>query len=65
MTGYTKKYYEIYKHTFLWLIYIFAFFPLYLMVNISLKDNIQFSRNPWFPELPFHWENYAAAWKQI
>ena len=56
---------EIFKHAFLWFVYLFAFFPLYLMVNISLKDNVQFSRNPWFPEAPFHWGNYAKAWELI
>ncbi len=60
-----KKRLEIGKHLFLWLIFLFSFLPLYLMLNISLKNNAQFSRNPWLPELPFHWENFANAWRHI
>lgn len=56
---------EFCKHAFIGLILFFAFAPLYLMLNISLKDNAQFALNPWFPEAPFHWENYAVAWNQI
>ncbi len=56
---------EFCKHGFIWLILFFAFAPLYLMLNISLKNNEQFAVNPWFPEAPFHWENYAIAWDHI
>ena len=56
---------EFLKHLFSWCMLFFAFVPLYLMVNISLKDNRQFARNPWFPEAPFHWENYLSGWKHI
>ena len=56
---------EFLKHLFIWCMLFFAFVPLYLMVNISLKDNRQFARNPWFPEAPFHWENYLSGWKHI
>ena len=48
---------EFFKHLFILVVLFFAFVPMYLMINISLKDNQQFSRNPWFPEAPFHWEN--------
>lgn len=44
---------------------VIAFLPLYLMVNISLKDNQQFSQNPWYPEAPFHWENYKVGWDHV
>ena len=56
---------EISKHVFLLLILACVFLPLYLMFNISLKDNAQFSRNPWYPEAPFHWENFSYAWHYI
>jgi multiple sugar transport system permease protein len=56
---------EICRHTFLCVIFLFTFLPLYLMLNISLKDNMQFARNPWLPEAPFHWENFQAGWEQI
>ncbi len=56
---------EFCKHCFIILILFFAFLPLYLMVVISLKDNVQFSQNPWFPTAPYHWENYVFAWNYI
>ena len=56
---------EFFKHLFLWLILACTFLPLYLMLNISLKDNAQFARNPWFPEAPFHWENFISAWNFV
>lgn len=56
---------EFFKHLFLWCIFFFTFMPLYLMLNISLKDNTQFARNPWLPEAPFHWENYVVGWQHI
>ena len=56
---------EILKHSILWTTILFAFAPLYLMLNISLKDNQQFSSNPWLPEAPFHFENYIAAWNML
>ena len=60
-----SKFAEFIKHAFLWSIFFFTFLPLYLMLNISLKDNQQFARNPWLPEAPFHWENFAVGWSHI
>lgn len=56
---------EFFKHVFILLVLFFAFVPMYLMINISLKDNQQFARNPWFPEAPFHWENYFFSWDHL
>jgi len=56
---------ETCKHLFLWSIFLCTFLPLYLMLNISLKDNSQFARNPWLPEAPFHWANYAVGWSHV
>jgi ABC-type glycerol-3-phosphate transport system permease component len=53
---------EFFKHVVIIAILFFAFIPLYLMVNISLKNNQQFSQNPWYPEAPYHWENYQVGW---
>lgn len=56
---------ELSKHVYIWSIFFFTFLPFYLMLNISLKDNQQFARNPWLPEAPFHWENFAVGWHFI
>jgi ABC-type glycerol-3-phosphate transport system permease component len=56
---------ESFKHILLCVVLICSFLPFYLMLNISLKDNVQFARNPWLPETPFHWENYAVGWHHI
>ncbi|UKI32823.1 MAG: carbohydrate ABC transporter permease [Lentisphaeria bacterium] len=60
-----SKFVEFWKHVFILIILFFAFVPFYLMLTISLKDNQQFARNPWFPEPPFHWANYVYGWEQI
>lgn len=56
---------EFGKHAVVMGILLFAFIPLYLMVEISLKDNEQFAMNPWYPEAPFHWENYKVGWEHV
>ena len=60
-----SKFAEFMKHLFILLILFFAFVPMYLMVNISLKDNQQFALNPWGITPPFHWENYTFGWHHI
>jgi len=60
-----SKFAEFSKHFYIWIIFAFSFLPLYLMLNISLKDNQQFSRNPWLPEAPFHWHNFVVGWSHI
>ncbi len=67
-TGYMKsksargKTAELVKHAFVLGVLAFAFFPLYMVVNISFKNNEQFYQQPWLPTGPFHPENYAAGW---
>ena len=57
---------EVVKHAFILLVLASAFFPLYLMINISLKTNKQFYSNQWTPETPTHiQENYSEGWKTI
>jgi len=40
-------------------------FPMYMVVNISMKSNEQFFNQPWLPTFPFHWSNWSAGWAQI
>ncbi len=40
---------EITKHGFILLILLFAFFPMYIMLNISVKNNKQFNQAPFTP----------------
>ena len=51
------------KHAIMWFVLAFAFFPLYLMVVISFKDNQQFTQNPWFFDgfSTWHWENWITG----
>ena len=65
MAARTKKSHELMKHGVVWFVLFFAFLPLYIMLVISLKDNAQFVRNPWFPFPPFHWENWVYGWRLV
>lgn len=56
---------ELPKHAFIWAILACSFFPLYLILITSLKDNQQFYSQPWLPTLPFHFENWAKGWDLI
>ena len=56
---------EFVKHALILMVLAAAFFPLYVMVNISLKTNKQFYRNAYTPETPMQWSNYAEGWKTI
>ena len=42
---------ELLKHAFIWSILVFAFFPMYITLSISVKNNKQFSKLP-FSALP-------------
>jgi len=55
------------KHGLVWFVLFTAFFPLYLMLVISVKDNAQFSHNPFLPDPPstWHWENWTYGWNVI
>ncbi|WP_283137926.1 carbohydrate ABC transporter permease [Rhizohabitans arisaemae] len=39
--------------------------PYVFMVVTSVKTNDQFNESYWVPTWPFHWDNYAAAWRQV
>jgi len=53
------------KHAFILLVLAAAFYPLYMMFNISFKTDTQFTENPWWPEGPAHPENYVTGWETI
>lgn len=58
---------EATKHVFILLILAFAFFPLFVMLVVSLKDNQQYAAKPWFFDHPadWHWENWVNAWATV
>lgn len=53
---------ELVKHGLIAFMLLFAFYPLYLMLVISFKDNAQFLNDPWGWSGPLHFENWAIAW---
>lgn len=60
---------EIVKHAFILLVLVFAFFPLYMMVNVSTKTNAEFFRAPFRPSGDDIWRttagNYAVGWQTV
>lgn len=44
---------------------IITFFPLFVIVNSSFKNNTQFYKSFWGPSLPFHFVNYAIAFERV
>jgi ABC-type glycerol-3-phosphate transport system permease component len=62
---------ELGKHLFILMVLAAAFFPLYMMLNISLKTNRDFYRNPWYPSRPAGElartaaDNYVKGWNSI
>jgi multiple sugar transport system permease protein/raffinose/stachyose/melibiose transport system permease protein len=49
------------KHLVLIVISFFLFFPFLITMIISVKDLNQFSVQPFWPTMPFHWDNYHVA----
>lgn len=37
-------------------------FPIYVMLNIGVKDFFQYTSRPLVPTFPFHFSNFAVAW---
>jgi len=58
---------ELIKHALIWFVLACTFFPFYIMVVISFKDNKQFVRNPWWFDSPaqWRWENWSKAWDTV
>jgi len=57
-----KRSHELAKHAGIWFVLAFAFFPLYVMLVISFKDNTQFAQNPFWPTFPLQWHNWVKGW---
>ncbi len=59
--------FETLKHAAVWFVIGTAFFPLYLMLVVSVKDNDQFIKNPWLPDAPSQWRlsNWSHAWYTV
>ncbi|QYM79343.1 carbohydrate ABC transporter permease [Horticoccus luteus] len=55
------------KHLIILAFLSIELFPLYMMFQVSFKDNATFIRNPWLPTNPtfWHWENWVFAVKLI
>lgn len=51
------------KHLFVLALLGIELLPLYMMAQVSFKDNAEFIRQPWLPLAPaqWHWENWAYA----
>src|SRR3989337_1385094 len=58
---------ETTKHAIMAFILFFAFFPLYLMIVVSFKDNAQFLNRPFTFDPPGQWhlENWLKGWGVI
>jgi multiple sugar transport system permease protein len=41
------------KHVVIWLFLIIELFPLYMMMQVSFKDNSSFIQDPWLPTPPY------------
>lgn len=55
------------KHAALWLFIGIELLPLYMMFQISFKDNDTFLANPWLPSSPatWHWQNWWLGLRTI
>jgi ABC-type glycerol-3-phosphate transport system permease component len=55
------------QHIILWGLILIELLPLYMMMQVSFKNNAQFIENPWLPASPdsWHWENWSYAFKLI
>jgi len=58
---------ETIKHSLIWFVLAFAFFPFYLMFVISFKNNDQFNQNPFSPDAitTWQWANWAKGWNTV
>lgn len=55
------------KHLIILGVILIELFPLYMMFQVSFKDNATFIRQPWLPTNPldWHWENWTFAFRLI
>ncbi len=58
---------DLFKHLGIWLLLAIELFPLYMMVQVSFKDNAMFLRDPWLPAPigQWHWENWIFGVRLI
>ncbi|MFW5841312.1 MAG: hypothetical protein ACOCZE_12085, partial [Planctomycetota bacterium] len=62
---------EVVKHGLIVLALCSAFFPLYMMLNISAKTNKEFYAHPWYPSqdpatlASTAWDNYTEGWDLV
>ena len=56
---------EVFKILILSAVSVFAFIPIYFMLIISVKDDLQFAQHPFRATWPFHFENYVIAWRHV
>jgi len=58
---------DVPQHVLILFILGLELLPLYLMLEVSFKDNRDFIANPWLPLPPseWKWENYAFAFRTI
>lgn len=54
-------------HLVIWAFLLIELFPLYMMMQVSFKDNDGFIQNPWLPANPatWQWENWRFGLKTI
>lgn len=55
------------KHLVILAVVAVELFPLYMMLQVSFKDNSGFVQQPWLPSHPatWHWENWVFGFKLI
>lgn len=55
------------KHVVIWFFILIELFPLYMMFQVSFKDNASFIQQPWLPLWPTEWQwgNWVFAIKLI
>ncbi len=53
------------RHLVLLLLVAATFYPIYLMLITSVKNNTQFYQNFSWIAFPLQWQNFVVAWQQI
>ena len=55
------------NHAAIWAFLLLELFPLYMMLQVSLKNDTDFARRPWLPTNPasWIWDNWVFGFKLI
>jgi multiple sugar transport system permease protein/raffinose/stachyose/melibiose transport system permease protein len=56
---------QLLRNTVLAGVGVLVLYPFLMLIQLSVKDHYQVEHRPWWPELPFHWENYVLAWATV